>query len=68
MNRTFITLIVGIGLGFLLAPAKGSETWKRVKDSLNDFKDDATDKAKDLVDQGRRSLKTERLILEDTLS
>jgi|GEM_PF-789097 gas vesicle protein len=68
MNRTFITLIVGIGLGLLLAPAKGSETWKRVKDSLNDFKDDATDKAKDLVDQGRRSLKTERLILEDTLS
>jgi gas vesicle protein len=68
MNRTFITLAVGIGLGLLLAPAKGSETWKRLKDSLNDFKDDATDKAKDLVDQGRRSLKSERQILEDTLS
>jgi gas vesicle protein len=68
MNRTFITLVVGIGLGLLLAPAKGSETWKRLKDSLNDFKDDATDKAKDLVDEGRRSLKSERQILEDTLS
>lgn len=68
MNRTFITLVVGIGLGLLLAPAKGSETWKKLKDGLNDFKDDATDKAKDMVDQGRRSLKSERQILEDTLS
>ena len=68
MNRTFITLIVGIGLGLLLAPAKGSETWKKLKDSLNDFKDDATDKTRDFVDEGRRSLKSERQILEDTLS
>ena len=32
MNKTFLTLLVGIGIGILIAPAKGSETWKKLVD------------------------------------
>jgi gas vesicle protein len=57
MNKTLITLIVGIGVGLLLAPGKGSETWRRLKEGFNDFKDDAEDKANDLIDEGKNALK-----------
>jgi gas vesicle protein len=60
MNKTLITLIVGIGVGLLLAPGKGSETWRRLKEGFNDFKDDAQDKANDLMDEGKNALKQGR--------
>jgi gas vesicle protein len=57
MNKTLITLIVGIGVGLLLAPGKGSETWRRLKEGFNDLKDDAADKTNDLIDEGKNALK-----------
>ena len=39
MNKTLITLLIGIGIGILIAPAKGSETIERIKDKLQDLKD-----------------------------
>ncbi|MDP4213922.1 MAG: YtxH domain-containing protein [Bacteroidota bacterium] len=51
MNKTLLTLLVGIGIGILIAPAKGSETWKKLVDGLNDFKDKLEEDADDLVDR-----------------
>ena len=56
MNKTFLTLLVGIGIGILLAPAKGSETWKKLVDGLDEYKDKGTDlvnKGKDLLNKGK---------------
>ena len=48
MNKTFLTLLVGIGIGILVAPAKGSETWKKLVDGFDEYKDK-------LSDEGSRS-------------
>jgi uncharacterized membrane-anchored protein YhcB (DUF1043 family) len=53
MNKTLLTLLVGIGIGILIAPAKGSETWKKMIDGLNDLKDKLEEEADDLVDKAK---------------
>jgi len=68
MNKILITLAIGIGLGLLLAPAKGSETWKRLKDGLNDLKEDAADEADDLIASGKKALKQGRKKLESAIN
>jgi gas vesicle protein len=68
MNKILITLAAGIGLGLLLAPGKGSETWKKLKDGFNDLKDDATDKAADLAIAGKKVLKSGRSRLESEIN
>jgi len=40
MNKFFLTLTAGIAIGILLAPAKGSETRKKLRDSLDELKDE----------------------------
>jgi gas vesicle protein len=53
MNKTLLTLLLGIGIGVLIAPAKGSETWKKLVDGLDEYKDKVSDKASDLADQAK---------------
>ena len=56
MNKTFLTLLVGIGIGILVAPAKGSDTWKKLVDGFDEYKDKGTDlvnKGKDLLNKGK---------------
>jgi gas vesicle protein len=60
MNKTLITLLIGIGIGILLAPDKGSETWKKLKDGLNDFKDKLADEADELGEQAENIVREER--------
>jgi YtxH-like protein len=60
MNRTFLTLLLGIGIGILVAPAKGSETWKKLVDGLDEYKDKLSDKGADLVDKGKELLNKEK--------
>jgi gas vesicle protein len=48
MNKTFITLLSGVAIGLLLAPAKGSETVKRVSNNLGNLKDRFRDKAENM--------------------
>ncbi len=40
MNKFFLTLTVGITIGVLLAPAKGSVTRKKIRDTLDELKDE----------------------------
>jgi conjugal transfer/entry exclusion protein len=56
MNKTFLTLLIGIGIGILVAPAKGSETWKKLVDGLDEYKDKLSDEAYDLMDKGKNDL------------
>ncbi|HZK64629.1 MAG TPA: YtxH domain-containing protein [Puia sp.] len=53
MNKTLLTLLIGIGIGILIAPAKGSETWNKLVDGLNDLKDKLEDEADDVVDKAK---------------
>jgi hypothetical protein len=56
MNKTLITLFIGIGIGILVAPAKGSETWKKLVAGLDENKDKLSNEASDLVDEGKNDL------------
>lgn len=44
--------MVDVVIGILLAPAKGSETWKKWVGGLNDLKDKRVDKEKEKASQG----------------
>jgi gas vesicle protein len=56
MNKTFLTLFIGIGIGILLAPAKGSETWKKLVAGIDEYKDKVSDEVSDLVNEGKNDL------------
>ena len=60
MNKTFLTLLVGIGIGILLAPAKGSETWKKLVDGFDEYKDKLSDEGSNLVEKGKDVLNREK--------
>ena len=40
MNKFFLALTAGIAIGILIAPAKGSETRKKIKDAVDELKDE----------------------------
>jgi len=50
MNKTLLTLLIGVAIGIFVAPDKGSTTVRKLKRKFNDWKDDATDHAMDLAD------------------
>ncbi|HVY75613.1 MAG TPA: YtxH domain-containing protein [Puia sp.] len=54
MNKTLLTLLIGIGIGILIAPDKGSETWKKLVDGINDLKDKVEDEAEELGKKARK--------------
>ena len=56
MNKTFLTLFIGIGIGILVAPAKGSETWKKLVDGLDEYKDKLSNETSNLLDEGKNDL------------
>ncbi len=56
MNKTMLTLLLGIGIGILVAPAKGSETWKKLLASIDEYKDELSDQAEKLVNEGENQL------------
>jgi hypothetical protein len=65
MNKTFLTLIVGIGIGILVAPAKGSETWKKLVDGLDEYKDKLSSEGTDLVDKGKDVINKEKTKVQE---
>jgi hypothetical protein len=60
MNKTFLTLLVGIGIGILIAPGKGSDTWKKLVDGFDEYKDKLSKEGTDLVDKGKDLLNKEK--------
>jgi len=57
MKKAFWLIVTGVAIGLLIAPASGSETWKKIKDRLDDLKDNAKDGVDDLVDSTKDVLK-----------
>ncbi|HET7001300.1 MAG TPA: YtxH domain-containing protein [Puia sp.] len=60
MNKTFLTLLVGIGIGILVAPGKGSDTWKKLVDGFDEYKDKISDKGAELADKAKGVLNKEK--------
>ena len=56
MNKTLITLFIGIGIGILVAPAKGSETWKKLVSGLDEYKDKLSDDISNLMNERKNDL------------
>lgn len=60
MNKLLLGLLAGVAVGMLLAPDKGSETVRRLRDRLSEYKDqvdDLTSKAGSLFDKGKSKMK-----------
>ena len=53
MKRAFWLVMAGVAIGILVAPDKGSETWKKITDSLDDLKDQARQGMDDLKNNAR---------------
>jgi gas vesicle protein len=53
MKKALYLILAGVAIGILLAPDKGTETWKKLKQNFDDWKDDATDRVNDIVSQGK---------------
>jgi len=60
MNKTFLTLLVGIGIGILVAPGKGSETWRKLVEGFDEYKDKISDKGSELADKAKSVLNKEK--------
>jgi gas vesicle protein len=64
MNRFLMTLLAGVAIGLLIAPAKGSETWRRLVDGLDEYKDKVSDEANDIYESGADAVKSGKSRLE----
>ncbi len=53
MKKVLLVLLAGVAVGLLLAPEKGSETWNKLVDGLDDIKDKAIDEINSLVGKGK---------------
>ena len=52
MKKALYLILAGVAIGILVAPRKGSETWEKLVDEINDWKNEAMDKVDDLKSKG----------------
>jgi gas vesicle protein len=53
MRKAFYLILAGVAIGLLIAPAKGSETWQKIRDSFDDLKNDSVDHVNDIIADGK---------------
>jgi 23S rRNA pseudoU1915 N3-methylase RlmH len=49
MRRVFYLILTGIAMGILLVPGRGSETWQKIADHLDDLKSKTRNTINDLI-------------------
>lgn len=67
MNKVLIGLMLGIGIGILIAPDKGTATRKKIREKLDDVLDKAGETFGDIVEQGRDAYDTGKEKISDIL-
>jgi gas vesicle protein len=53
MKKALYLILAGVAIGILVAPDKGSETWRKLKEGFDDWKEGAMDQINDMVSQGK---------------
>lgn len=53
MKKALYFILAGVALGILIAPDKGSETRRKLKEGFDDWKDDAKDQLNGMVSKGK---------------
>ena len=53
MKGILFVLLAGVAVGLLLAPDKGSKSWKKLANSLDDVKKKTMDEIDNLVTKGK---------------
>ncbi len=59
MRKVFYLILTGIAIGVLLAPGRGSDTWQKITDCLDNMKSKTKASINDLVD-GVKNMAEER--------
>jgi len=62
MKKVFYLLLTGVAIGMLIAPGKGSDTWQKITEYLDDLGskvkntvNDLVDGVKGMADEGKKS-------------
>jgi gas vesicle protein len=67
MNKVMFSLLAGVAIGLLLAPDKGSETLRKLRSRLNDYKEQAEDEADELAGKARKAFNKGRSTVSNSL-
>jgi gas vesicle protein len=67
MNKVLLSLLVGVGIGILLAPDKGSETLRKLRGKLDDLTDKAKDEGDELLGKGKRAYEKSKSALSEAI-
>lgn len=57
MKKILLVLLAGVAIGMLLAPEKGTETWKKLAEGLDDIKDNAIKDMNNIMDKSKSLFK-----------
>jgi gas vesicle protein len=53
MKKALYLILAGVAIGILVAPAKGSETRRKLRTTFDDWKEGAMDQVNDMISQGK---------------
>jgi gas vesicle protein len=66
MRKVFYLILTGLALGILLAPGKGSDTWQKITDCLDDLKSKTKDTINDLIGGAKKMAEEAKTGVEKT--